>query len=111
MNDLLRNIMTVAGMAIATQAVAQVTFYEREGFSGEPFTTEKRISNFKRYGFNDSASSVVVIGNRWALMSDAPTDKRQQPETFSIAAVSLARQSRSFGMSPTTSAARSIVSR
>ncbi|MDO8314157.1 MAG: beta/gamma crystallin-related protein [Rugosibacter sp.] len=70
MNSLLRNVLIVAGMAIATQAVAQVTFYEREGFSGESFTTEKRINNFKRYGFNDRASSVVVIGNRWEVCED-----------------------------------------
>jgi uncharacterized protein YcfJ len=71
MNNLLRNVLTVAGMAIATQAAAQVTFYEREGFAGESFTTEKRISNFERYGFNDHASSVVVIGNRWEVCENA----------------------------------------
>lgn len=71
MNTLMRNVLTVAVAAIATQAVAQVTFYEREGFGGESFTTERRVGNFERYGFNDRASSVVVLGERWEVCEDA----------------------------------------
>ena len=71
MNSILRSALVVAGLAIATQAVAQVTFYEREGFEGRSFTTEKQVGNFERYGFNDRASSVVVIGNRWEVCEDA----------------------------------------
>lgn len=70
MNMLLRNTLAIAAMAIATQAVAQVTFYKREGFGGESFTTERRVSNFERYGFNDRASSVVVLGERWEVCDD-----------------------------------------
>jgi uncharacterized protein YcfJ len=71
MNSVFRNAMAVAGLAIATQAAAQVTFYEREGFQGRSFTTEQRIGNFERYGFNDRASSVVVLRNRWEVCDDA----------------------------------------
>jgi uncharacterized protein YcfJ len=71
MNAILRNALAVAGLAIATQAVAQVTFYEREGFEGRSFTTEKQIANFDRYGFNDRASSVVVLRDRWEVCQDA----------------------------------------
>jgi uncharacterized protein YcfJ len=63
-------IAGVAGVAFATQAVAQITFYEREGFRGESFTTEKQLANFARYGFNDRASSVVVIDDRWQVCED-----------------------------------------
>lgn len=70
MNTLLRNALAVAGVAIATQAIAQVTFYERDGFKGESFTTEKRIVNFERYGFNDRASSAVVQDERWEVCED-----------------------------------------
>ena len=68
MKAILRAALAVAGVAIATQAFAQVTFYEREGFNGRSFTTEKQIGNFQRYGFNDRASSVVVTatGGRFA---------------------------------------------
>jgi uncharacterized protein YcfJ len=67
MNIVLRTALAVAGVAIATQAAAQVTFYEREGFDGRAFTTDKRIDNFERYGFNDRASSVAVVGERWEV--------------------------------------------
>jgi len=71
MKAILRTALAVAGVAIATQAVAQVTFYEREGFKGRSFTAEKQIGNFQRYGFNDRASSVTVLGERWEVCEDA----------------------------------------
>jgi uncharacterized protein YcfJ len=71
LNATLRSALAVAGVAIAAQATAQVTFYEREGFEGRSFTTEKQIGNFERYGFNDRASSVVVVRDRWEVCEDA----------------------------------------
>ena len=71
MNSILRNALAVAGVAIATQATAQVTFYEREGFQGRSLTAEEQISNFARHEFNDRASSVVVFGDRWEVCEDA----------------------------------------
>ena len=70
MNALLRTALAAAGLAIATQAAAQVTFYEREGFQGRSFTAEKEIRNLERSGFNDRASSAVVAGNRWEVCED-----------------------------------------
>ena len=70
MNALLRTALAVAGVAIATQAAAQVTFYEREGFHGRSFTTQRQIGNFGRYGFNDRASSAEVVGERWEVCED-----------------------------------------
>ncbi len=60
MNTVLKSALTAAGLAIATQAAAQITFYEGEGFQGRTFTTKKQVGNFERSGFNDRASSVVV---------------------------------------------------
>ena len=37
MNTLFRNVLAVAGLAVATQAVAEVTFYEHEDFKGRSF--------------------------------------------------------------------------
>jgi hypothetical protein len=71
MNALLRNALAVAGLAIATQATAQVTFYERDGFDGRSFSTTKQIGNFERYGFNDRASSVIVLRDRWEVCENA----------------------------------------
>ena len=70
MYAMLKNVLAVAGLAVATQAAAQVSFYEREGFEGGSITTTKRINNFERIGFNDRASSVVVQRDRWEVCDD-----------------------------------------
>ncbi|MGZ5112223.1 MAG: beta/gamma crystallin-related protein [Usitatibacter sp.] len=67
----MRYALALAGVAFATQAAAQITFYEGEGFRGRVFTTSKPVSNFERYGFNDRAASVVVDGGRWEVCDDA----------------------------------------
>ncbi len=65
MNLILKTALVVAGAAIATQAVADVTFYENENFQGRSFTAKKQVNNFKSAGFNDRASSIVVLRDRW----------------------------------------------
>jgi len=49
----------------------QIAFYEREGFQGRSFTTTKQVGNFQRSGFNDRASSAVVLGDLWEVCEDA----------------------------------------
>jgi uncharacterized protein YcfJ len=70
MNVILRITLAVVGVILATQASAQITFYEHQGFQGRSFTTERQVRNFKRYGFNDRASSVEVSGDRWEVCQD-----------------------------------------
>ena len=70
MNTLLKSALAAACVAVAAQAGAQVTFYEREGFQGRTFTTDWQVRNFDRYGFSDRASSVVVLRERWEVCSD-----------------------------------------
>jgi uncharacterized protein YcfJ len=71
MNAILRYALAVAGVAFATQAAAQVTLYEHESFAGRSFTAQQRVDNFERFGFNNRASSIVVVGNRWEVCEDA----------------------------------------
>jgi uncharacterized protein YcfJ len=71
MNAVLRSSLVLAGLAMAAQASAQVVFYENDGFQGRSFTTEKQVGNFERFGFNDRASSVVVLRDRWEVCEDA----------------------------------------
>lgn len=52
------------------QVTPQATFYEHEGFAGRTFSTEKQVANFRRFGFNDRASSVTVVGERWEVCDD-----------------------------------------
>jgi len=61
----------VGAMGIATQAAAQVAFYENDDFGGRSFTTQKQVDSFQRFGFNDRASSVVVLDGRWEVCEDA----------------------------------------
>jgi uncharacterized protein YcfJ len=71
MNAVLRIALTTASLAAAPLALADVTFYENEGFGGRSFSTTAPVSNFERAGFNDRASSVIVIGERWEVCEDA----------------------------------------
>ncbi len=70
MNARFRIALVIAGVIIASQAAAQVTFYERQGFEGRSFTTEEPIKNLSRHGFSNHASSVVVRDNRWEVCTD-----------------------------------------
>ena len=49
----------------------QVTFYERDNFRGRSFSTTGNIDNFQNVGFNDRASSMVVVGDQWEACDDA----------------------------------------
>lgn len=71
MKAVLKQALAMAGLAIATQAAGQVTFYEHESFQGRSFTTQAQVRNFERFGFNDRASSVVVQSARWEVCDDA----------------------------------------
>ena len=71
MNTVLKNALVVAGLAFTTQAAAQIVFYENDDFRGRSFTTDKPVGNFERYGFNDRASSVVVMNEPWEVCVDA----------------------------------------
>jgi uncharacterized protein YcfJ len=57
-------------LAFAAQASAQVTFYEQEGFQGRSYSTPQRVDSLERSGFNDRASSLVVVGQRWQACED-----------------------------------------
>ena len=58
-------LFATTALAFAGQAAAQLTVYENEGFQGRSFTTERRVGDAGRAGFNDRASSAVVTGQRW----------------------------------------------
>lgn len=71
MNAILRTAVAAASLAAVAHASAQVTFYENEGFHGRTFTTQSQVKDFGRNGFNDRASSVVVLNERWEVCEDA----------------------------------------
>ncbi|MEJ0099545.1 MAG: beta/gamma crystallin family protein [Pseudomonadota bacterium] len=71
MKIITRILVGAAGLALCAQALAQVTFYEGEGFRGRAFTVSRGAVNLQRAGFNDRASSVIVDRGRWEVCEDA----------------------------------------
>ena len=70
MNTLLKSALAAAALALAGQAVAQVTFYENDNYQGRSFTTQQPVGDFERFGFNERASSALVLGERWEACED-----------------------------------------
>lgn len=93
MNRKIRIALGVAGLALAAQAGAQVTFYSGDGFRGRTFTADRQYGDLERQGFNDRASSAVVNGGSWQVCEDARFNGRcvvLQPGQYdSLAAMGL----------------------
>jgi len=71
MKTILKNALAATALVISAQAAADITFYERADFRGQMFSTDKPVSNLERFGFNDRASSAVVLGDPWEVCEDA----------------------------------------
>jgi uncharacterized protein YcfJ len=71
MKNIIKGAFAVAGLALAAQASAQITFYEDNGFHGRSFYAEGPVDNFDRVRFNDIASSVIVRDGHWEVCEDA----------------------------------------
>ncbi|MBG9387011.1 beta/gamma crystallin family protein [Caenimonas aquaedulcis] len=67
MNFKLKAVLGAAAVVLGSQAMAQVTFYEHDGYRGRSFTTDQPVRNMSRAGFGDMASSVVVQRGRWEV--------------------------------------------
>ena len=76
MKNIAHVLFATTALAFAAHASAQVTFYERDGFQGRTFTTQQRVGNLQRSGFDDRASSVVVVGQRWQACEDVRFEGR-----------------------------------
>jgi uncharacterized protein YcfJ len=71
MHGTLRLLIAALGLALATQAAAQITLYQREGFRGPVFRADGPVWNLDRAGFNDRARSVIIEHGRWEVCDDA----------------------------------------
>ncbi len=49
----------------------EIVFYEHSDFRGRAFAAQGDVVNFQSFGFNDRASSVVVLGERWEVCEHA----------------------------------------
>ena len=98
LNDRVSSVREAARNApppVANSSAPQITFYERENFRGRTFTTDKQVGNLERFGFNDRASSAVVLGDRWEVCEDARFNGRcrvLRPGSYpSLAAMGMGR--------------------
>ena len=71
MKAILKSALAVVAAVLSIHASAEVTFYEHDNFDGRAFTAQEPVDNFRRFGFNDRASSVVVVGEPWEVCDDA----------------------------------------
>jgi uncharacterized protein YcfJ len=71
MNKTLKIAVAAAALGLTSQAFAQITFYEGDGWRGRAFTAKQQVNDFSRNGFNDRASSVVVDRGQWEVCEDA----------------------------------------
>jgi len=68
MTSILKSALAVLALAAAaSQSMAQVTFYQDENYKGATFTTDRPVENFRRFGFNERATSVIVAGRQWEV--------------------------------------------
>jgi uncharacterized protein YcfJ len=71
MNKTFQALMGISALAFSAHAAAQITLHENEGFQGRTFTSQQRTQNLERSGFNDRASSAIVVGQRWQACEDS----------------------------------------
>ena len=71
MNNTFKALMGISTLAFGVYAAAQVTLHENEGFQGRSLSLQQSAPNLQRSGFNDRASSAIVVGQRWQACQDA----------------------------------------
>lgn len=67
MNTFTRRALAIGVLLASGHAMAQINFYEAEGYRGRVFAAQKAVPDFTRVGYNDAASSVVVDKGRWLV--------------------------------------------
>lgn len=71
MHTMLKGLLAVGGLALATQAGAQLTLYSVEGFHGHQLYIDRPMGDLDHTDFNDRASSAVVQGGDWQVCEDS----------------------------------------
>ncbi|MDR7305065.1 beta/gamma crystallin-related protein [Rhodoferax saidenbachensis] len=70
MTSFIPTVLAAALLAGAGHVGAQVVFYENQDFRGRAVTVNKQIDSFQREGFNDRATSAIVLNDRWEACDD-----------------------------------------
>jgi len=64
-------IAAILASAALTVQAGEITLYESAGFGGRNVTLRAYTPNVGEVGFNDRASSLVVLSGRWEVCTDA----------------------------------------
>lgn len=70
MNWKLKSVLAASALVLTTEAAAQVTLYEREGFRGRAYATGSPVADLQRQGFRRPAASAIVDRGRWEVCDD-----------------------------------------
>src|SRR5687767_3968279 len=76
MNLKLKSALGATAILLGSQAMAQITLYEHDGFRGQALSTDRRMGDLVRQGFNDRVSSIVVERGRWEVCEDSRFEGR-----------------------------------
>ena len=70
MKRILQHLVVGTSIFAAGTAMADVTFYENDNFSGRQFSIGQATPNFRDSGMNDRAQSAIVEGGNWEVCVD-----------------------------------------
>ncbi|RYF18118.1 MAG: glycine zipper 2TM domain-containing protein [Comamonadaceae bacterium] len=59
--------LTASTLVLASQAMAQIVLYEREGFRGRSVVADREMRNVERRALGNTAQSAVVERGRWEV--------------------------------------------
>jgi uncharacterized protein YcfJ len=65
--QIIKAAFAVSALVLASQAMAQVVLYEREGFRGRSVAVNGELRNVERRALGDKAASAVVERGRWEV--------------------------------------------
>jgi uncharacterized protein YcfJ len=115
--QIIKAAFAVSALVLASQAMAQVVLYEREGFRGRSVAVNGEMRNVERRALGDTAQSAVVERGRWevcerprfqgrcaVLRRGNYPDLRGTGLQWDIASVRPAREGRRYDLEPQAAA-------
>jgi len=114
---ILKAAFAASALVLASQAMAQIVVYEREGFHGRSVVVNGEMRNVERRALGDTAASAVVEHGRWevcerprfegrcaVLRRGNYPDLRGTGLQWNIASIRPAREGRRYDFEPQASA-------
>jgi uncharacterized protein YcfJ len=112
----LKAAFAASALVLASQAMAQIVLYEREGFRGHSVVVNGEVRNVERRALGDTAASVVVERGRWEVCEQPRfqgrcavlrrgnyPDLRDTGLQWNIASIRPAREGRRYELEPQAS--------